>query len=216
MDPWWQKACPAKYLPQTEQGEAVQNSMERGRPSFWLKPSFLGPVLVSSVIMGCTYSARDPEICQYNEERFEQLLKKYCNGPGGNINSDSTSSNVNLIQEEDRLEKVKSRYCSFHWSDSLECVLIWMALLYLMRVAYLRYKDYKEKKKNEKLEGFTWFIARHWELNPQHLHKHLYNQVLIEWHLMLVSGLTWSRWKGGYNIRIRHENRWFLNWQEWT
>ena len=60
---------------------------------------------------------------------------------------------VNVIQEEERLEEVASRDFAFHRSDSFICILLGMALFFLVHLAYIKYRGYKEMKKNKKIEG---------------------------------------------------------------
>ena len=106
--------------------------------------------------MGCELSVKYPELCLKDVAKFENLLKKYCGRNNGNQELQLSNSNVvllNVVTDEESLDERSTQGCSWHYTDSMECILLGMALALMIRVLYIKFKEYRARQQKKKLAG---------------------------------------------------------------
>ena len=90
---------------------------------------------------------------------FENLMGQYCGKSQANQESKVANSNyglLNLVTDEESLDERTyqgSSNCSWHYTDTMECLLIGMAMAFILRLLYRKFQVYRAKKKEEKLNG---------------------------------------------------------------
>ena len=86
-------------------------------------------------------------------------MNQYCGKSQANQEFKVANSNyglLNFVLDEESLDERTyqgSSNCSWHYTDTMECLLIGMALAFILRLLYRKFKVYRAKKKKEKLNG---------------------------------------------------------------
>ena len=86
----------------------------------------------------------------------ELIMKKYCGQSKGNQESHMSNLNfgiLNVVMDEESLDERTSQGCSWHYMDSMECILLGMAMALIIRVLYMKFKEYRTKQQAKKLAG---------------------------------------------------------------
>ena len=67
---------------------------------------------------------------------------------------------LNLVTDEESLDERTyqgSSNCSWHYTDTMECLLIGMAIAFKLRLLYRKFQEYRIKQKEKKL-AVIWII----------------------------------------------------------
>ena len=106
--------------------------------------------------MGCQMSSKYPQICQRDEQLFEQLLQQYCNKDNNAIKSQTNVENYGLVsfsKMEEKVDQNSEPHCSVHWTDWLEVIMVTFIVMLVGRYMWGKLQAYRKKKKIQKLEG---------------------------------------------------------------
>ena len=110
--------------------------------------------------MGCELSIKYPEICLKDEAKIENLMGKYCGQSKANQESKISNLNygiLNVVTDEESIDERTSQSCSWHYTDTMECLLIGILMTFMIRVLYRKFQEYRTKQKAKKLAGL-WVI----------------------------------------------------------
>ena len=87
-------------------------------------------------------SMKYTQICEYDEEKFEGMLGEYFERGQAGQNSKVDNSNYGLFnivsdtEQMDAREYVKTEQCTWHYTDTIECLILGFVLAFVLRFLY--------------------------------------------------------------------------------
>ena len=60
---------------------------------------------------------------------------------------------INVISDEANLDERSTKGCSWHYTDSFECILLGMALALLIHIIYIKYREHRAGQQKKKMAG---------------------------------------------------------------